>query len=132
MKRYIFTLLILLLGFNFKALSQPTDVFPNTDTLDTQIQTLMYEADIPGLSVAIIKNGKARYAKSYGVSNTETNISVNSNSVFEAASLGKPLWIIRTMLTPPSVRIRSRIQPLLPKATSEIPADADPSDSSKR
>jgi len=49
----------------------------------------MQQADIPGLSVAVIHNGKLVWTGSYGVMNAETRKPVTSKTVFEAASLSK-------------------------------------------
>lgn len=59
-----------------------TDVF-----LQNQMETL----GIPALSIAIINDGEIAYHKAFGVSNTTTNQAIDENSIFEAASLSKPV-----------------------------------------
>jgi CubicO group peptidase (beta-lactamase class C family) len=49
----------------------------------------MSNRHIPGLAIAIVKNGQVVKKDFYGVSNVETNSPVNENSVFEIASLTK-------------------------------------------
>jgi CubicO group peptidase (beta-lactamase class C family) len=61
--------------------------------LKTQIDTL----EIPALSIAIINDGKIVYNNSIGVSNTRTNLPVNENSIFESASLSKPVFAFFVM-----------------------------------
>ncbi|QHT67340.1 serine hydrolase [Rhodocytophaga rosea] len=61
--------------------------------MDTRILSLMQQADVPGLSLALIKGGKLSYVKGYGLSNTLTKEQVNVHTVFEGASLGKPLFV---------------------------------------
>lgn len=61
--------------------------------LKTQIDTLR----IPALSIAIINDGKIVYNNSIGVSNTVTNQPVNRNSIFESASLSKPVFAFLVM-----------------------------------
>ena len=48
-----------------------------------------YEGNNPGAALAIIKNGKLIYTKSYGLSNLETNINVSEHSNFRLASVSK-------------------------------------------
>jgi CubicO group peptidase (beta-lactamase class C family) len=52
----------------------------------------MAEADIPGLSIAVIRDSKVIWTRAFGVTNSETKTPVNDNTVFEAASLTKPLF----------------------------------------
>jgi CubicO group peptidase (beta-lactamase class C family) len=51
----------------------------------------MDSAAIPALSIAVIKKGKLIWAKTLGVRNRETKQPADKNSIFEAASLGKPV-----------------------------------------
>ncbi|MBS1664321.1 MAG: beta-lactamase family protein [Bacteroidetes bacterium] len=60
--------------------------------LQKDIPDLMQKADIPGLSIAVIRNGKLAYSESYGVMNADTRQPVNSFTVFEAASLSKSVF----------------------------------------
>ncbi len=59
------------------------------EKLQKDIPVLMQKADIPGLSVAVIRDGKVVWTGSYGVMNAETGKPVTSQTVFEAASLSK-------------------------------------------
>jgi len=49
----------------------------------------MEQANVPGLSVAVIHNGKIDWAKGYGIASGETN--VDTNTLFQAASISKPV-----------------------------------------
>ncbi len=46
---------------------------------------------VPGLSIAVVKNGKIDWAKGYGIANSETGEEVNKNTLFQAGSISKPL-----------------------------------------
>ena len=48
--------------------------------------------EIPGVSLALIKNGKLAYHKTYGVTSTRSSEPVNENTLFEAASITKPVF----------------------------------------
>ena len=57
--------------------------------LEREIPELMEKANIPGLSMAVIRNGEIFWSGTFGVRNRETNESVDENTIFEAASLTK-------------------------------------------
>ncbi len=46
---------------------------------------------VPGVSIAIVENGKIKWAKGYGDANTETGTKVDANTLFQAGSISKPL-----------------------------------------
>jgi len=60
--------------------------------LQADIPALMKEADIPGMSIAVIRNGKVAWHNNFGVKNSKTEQAVDDNTVFEAASLSKPVF----------------------------------------
>jgi CubicO group peptidase (beta-lactamase class C family) len=60
--------------------------------LEKTIPHLMTEADIPGLSIALVQDAKVTWTRGFGVTNSETKAQVNDDTVFEAASLTKPLF----------------------------------------
>ncbi|MEM6377955.1 MAG: serine hydrolase domain-containing protein [Bacteroidota bacterium] len=51
----------------------------------------MAHYNVPGLSLAVIKNGEVLFAKGYGVANTETNAMVDEETLFQAGSISKPV-----------------------------------------
>ncbi len=60
--------------------------------LEKSVPELMKKADVPGVSLALIKDGKTYWAHSFGVRNTTTQQPVTNDTVFEAASLSKPVF----------------------------------------
>lgn len=46
---------------------------------------------VPGVSIAVVRNGKLHWAKGYGVANTETGQEVDAYTLFQAGSISKPL-----------------------------------------
>jgi CubicO group peptidase (beta-lactamase class C family) len=46
---------------------------------------------VPGLSIAVVKDGKLHWAKGYGIANSLTQQPVDENTLFQAASISKPL-----------------------------------------
>jgi CubicO group peptidase (beta-lactamase class C family) len=65
---------------------------PNRQGLDPfTLSQLMQRFKVPGVSVAVIKDFKIHWAKGYGVADAETNRPVDPNTLFQAASISKPV-----------------------------------------
>lgn len=60
--------------------------------LDNFIQTYQKYYRIPGISLALIKDGKLVYHKTYGARNAMTGEPVTDTTLFEAASVTKPVF----------------------------------------
>nr|WP_243396975.1 serine hydrolase domain-containing protein [Allomuricauda parva] len=57
----------------------------------------MKELDIPGVSFAIINDGKVAYRNTFGYANKEEKIAVSDKTIFEAASLSKSVFAFFAM-----------------------------------
>ncbi|AUJ69189.1 serine hydrolase domain-containing protein [Pseudoalteromonas sp. NC201] len=73
-----------------------SNLYPHVRIITEQYQphsimTSMTKHKLPGLSVAVIKNGQIVWAKGYGIANKETNTPVTTNTLFQAASISKPI-----------------------------------------
>lgn len=68
------------------------------DKVDDFIKAEMQKQHIPGVSLAIIKNGKIIKAKGYGLANVETNTPVTAETVFKIGSISKPIIAMGIML----------------------------------
>ncbi|HTZ33209.1 MAG TPA: serine hydrolase [Methylomirabilota bacterium] len=60
--------------------------------LEQRLPELMKQANIPGVSIALIRDGKTYWLHEFGVRNTKTNAPVTADTIFEAASLSKPVF----------------------------------------
>jgi CubicO group peptidase (beta-lactamase class C family)/C-terminal processing protease CtpA/Prc len=60
--------------------------------LETTIPPLMKEGDVPGLAVALVRNGELAWQRGFGVMSVKTGEAVKDDTVFEAASLSKPVF----------------------------------------
>src|SRR5439155_14647540 len=60
--------------------------------LEKDIPDLMSQANVPGLSIAVLRNGRTAWLRKFGVKNTKTKAPVTDDTVFEAASLSKPVF----------------------------------------
>ncbi len=65
--------------------------------LKEKIPDLMERALIPGLSMAVIRDGKIFWRHEFGIKNVETGEPVTDDTVFEAASLSKPVFAYGVM-----------------------------------
>lgn len=66
-------------------------------SVDAKIAKWMTDNKMPGLSLAVSKNGKLVYEKGYGFANTETKEQVTKESQFRIASVSKLLTSVAVM-----------------------------------
>ncbi|HKY04838.1 MAG TPA: serine hydrolase domain-containing protein, partial [Blastocatellia bacterium] len=59
--------------------------------LEKLISDLMGKAAVPGLSVALVRDGRVAWHKGFGVMNAATGAPVTDQTIFSAASLSKPV-----------------------------------------
>jgi CubicO group peptidase (beta-lactamase class C family) len=59
------------------------------EVLFEEIPKLMELSDIPGFSIAVIRDGEIYWTGAFGVKSTETKESIDEETIFEAASLSK-------------------------------------------
>lgn len=64
----------------------------STEDMDAFFQSLIDSLEIPGLSVAIINDSKIAYDNYFGLTSLKTKDAVTKKTIFEAASLSKPLF----------------------------------------
>lgn len=60
--------------------------------LERGLPQLMSDGSVPGLSIALVRNGELVWYKGFGVRNAATKEPVTDDTVFEAASLSKPVF----------------------------------------
>jgi CubicO group peptidase (beta-lactamase class C family) len=65
---------------------------PDRQGLDPfTLRELMDRFHVPGLSIAVIRNFKIEWAQGWGVADVETVAPVNAGTMFQAASISKPV-----------------------------------------
>ena len=74
--------------------------------LEKLAQKQIQENTLPGLAIAIVFQDKVVYAKGFGVRDTATKVPVDADTVFQLASLSKPIgstvvrsWWVKEKLT---------------------------------
>ncbi|MDY6936056.1 MAG: serine hydrolase domain-containing protein [Cyanobacteriota bacterium] len=67
-------------------------------SIDEYIQELIHENQIPGLSVAVLRDGEVLLAEGYGFANLEHQVPATSKTVYEIASVGKTFTAMVVMM----------------------------------
>lgn len=90
---------ILLLLFSSVGSLRAQPVPPNLQPakLDQFVTQLMDSARIPGLSMVLIRGNKVVYTKAYGLTKADSTQPVATTTIFEAASLSKPVFAYAVM-----------------------------------
>jgi CubicO group peptidase (beta-lactamase class C family) len=60
--------------------------------LKSEVPGLMQQGGVPGMSIALIRGGKTIWLHGFGVKDKKTGEPVRTDTVFEAASLSKPVF----------------------------------------
>lgn len=60
--------------------------------LDLLVPRLMRDGDVPGLALAVVRDGRVLLRRNYGVKDAAAGTPVDDGTVFEAASLSKPVF----------------------------------------
>ena len=66
--------------------------------VDEFIGSQMAKQKIPGVAIAVVKDGKPTIAKGYGLSNVELNVPVKPETIFQSGSMGKQFTAAAVML----------------------------------
>jgi len=68
------------------------------DAIDDYVNAELQRQRIPGLALAIIRDGELQRAQGYGFANLEHRVPVHADTVFQAASVGKQFTATAVML----------------------------------
>ena len=66
--------------------------------IDEYIKTEMQKQKIPGVSLAVIRDGQLIYAKGYGFANVEHQVPVKPETIFQSGSVGKQFTSMAVMI----------------------------------
>lgn len=85
--------------------------------LEKDIPILMEKADVPGLSIAVIRLGRTVWSESFGVRNEQTKAPVTTATSFNVGSLSKPVFAygVLKLIDAGKLRLDEPIAPYLPK-----------------
>lgn len=66
--------------------------------VDEFVRGEMERQKIPGVSIAVVKDGKPIFVKGYGLANIEHQVSVKPETIFQSGSVGKQFTAFAVML----------------------------------
>jgi CubicO group peptidase (beta-lactamase class C family) len=89
---FIFSVSSVVLALEESTLLVKKDAKAIISDLETLIPGLMKKARVPGLQIALIREGKIIWNRGFGVKNASTKKPVTQETIFEAASLTKPFF----------------------------------------
>lgn len=97
LKSYIIIALLTLSGLihgqqNSNFIRVPDGRTISTKALNQYIEKTMDSLELPGLSIAIVNDNKIVYHNIFGVKHIKTKAPITKNTIFEGASLSKPLF----------------------------------------
>jgi CubicO group peptidase (beta-lactamase class C family) len=71
--------------------------YPDTSALARDIPQLLRESDVPGLSIALVQAGRVVWTRAYGTVGDSARTPLDPGTVFEAASMSKPVFAYLVM-----------------------------------
>ncbi len=89
MKRIIALLITLLIAFPSLADKHAAKTAKRLKRLDTQLEALLSDWNVPGYAIAIVEKDRVIYAKGFGYGNIERRQLVTPNTLFPIASCSK-------------------------------------------
>lgn len=94
--KLFFIIIISIFTFNEVCFANEKQPSPQ---LQHWIENLMKEYNIPGASIAVIKDYKIEWAKGFGFRNKKNHLPVTNDTLFQAASISKPITAIAALET---------------------------------
>jgi len=86
---YLIALLIITLFFSSKNQISESSSTYDEESINEYVEHVMERHEIPGVALAIIKDGKVIHQKNYGKANLEHSVPISDKSIFRVYSLTK-------------------------------------------
>ena len=95
--------------------------------IDATVKRLMATEQVPGLAVAVIRDGHIAYVKAYGQRNVERNLPLATDTVMYGASLTKATfaYLVMQLVDERRIDLDKPVAAYLPKPLPEYPRYAD-------
>jgi CubicO group peptidase (beta-lactamase class C family) len=90
-----------------------------TARVDDFVQAEMQKQRIPGVSLAVVKNGQIILAKGYGYANVEHHVPVKPETIFQSGSIGKQFTATAVMMLVAEGRVN--LDEKISKYLGEVP-----------
>ncbi len=83
---------------------------PN-DTMISRLEDLFKKRNVAGASFAILEEGEVAWAQSFGFRNTTTQDRITNNTLFQVASLSKPIfaYVVMNMIEQGRIKLDDRL-----------------------
>ncbi len=117
MKNFLHTLFLVLSALTIYA--QPTELLPEQQrALDRYLNRELESQKIPGIALAVVRDGKAIFTKGYGFANLEHKIPVSEKTMFQSGSVGKAFTVMAVLMLADEGKIdlASSIRRYIPEA----------------
>jgi len=72
-------------------------IFKKVKYIDITINQLMKQYDVPGAGITVIKDREILWSQSYGFKDVNTQVKVSNQTMFQAASISKPITALATL-----------------------------------
>ncbi|MFP5288617.1 MAG: serine hydrolase domain-containing protein, partial [Thermoanaerobaculia bacterium] len=97
----------------------------SADEVDSYLESQMRQLHIPGLAVAVVRDGEVVKSKGYGLANLELGVPVTEETVFEIGSITKQFTAAAVLLLVEEGKIRlddslAKHLPGVPEAWSAV------------
>jgi CubicO group peptidase (beta-lactamase class C family) len=79
---------------------------PAASTVDSLVASEMRQQNIPGLSLAVVRDGRVVLARGYGMANLEHQVPVKPETIFQSGSVGKQFTATLVMMLVEDGKIR--------------------------
>ena len=103
----------------FVAVSAPVNVAQQA-RIDRVVKQRMSANKIPGVSLAVLREGQIIFLKSYGLANVEHQVPVKPETVFQSGSIGKQFTAAAVMILAQENRLS--LDDKISKYFSDVPA----------
>ena len=95
--------------------------FADQKKIDAFIDSEMRTQKIPGVSLAVVKDGKPVTVKGYGIANIEHNVPVKPETIFQSGSVGKQFTSMAVMMLAEEGKLS--IDDPISKFLGDVPAE---------
>ena len=73
------------------------DRFARVEPLSAHVQEVIRKYDVPGASLAVFRDFEIEWARGFGLANADTRQPVDTLTLFQAASISKPVAALAVM-----------------------------------
>jgi len=125
-------LLALLSATRFSSAQEPKLSPEKQPQIEAAISKFMASTHVPGLSAAVVEDGRFAWAGGFGMADLEAFVPATSQTLYRLASVSKPLTAVATMQLSERGKLDSPESGITSPARKTIPKSAIPNTSKSR